>query len=269
MLKTQPRNDEQAIDLARQCVYRFFAAALSDPWSGNWPLLFEEQSRALATASADLLRGEAPECALGFGELKPANFDLSPVLAQIPSSASELRAEYDRIFGLVFSRECPPYETEYYPAEDTFFRSQQLADIAGFYRAFGLEPSRVRPERPDHVALELEFMAFLLAKRRLAAAPVAEVADASATCQRAEKIEVCDEAIKKFFRDHLAWWLPSFAAGLRKKAGSGFYAELGHALAAFVPLERGRMDVAAARLPLRADIIEQPEEQSGCAGCTS
>jgi TorA maturation chaperone TorD len=263
MLQTKPQNGEQALDLARQCVYRFFAAALSDPWSGQWSLLFENQSRALAAAAADFLRREAPECALGFSELNPENFDLDPVLAEIPGSASELRGEYDRVFGLVFSRECPPYETEYHPAEETFFRSQQLADIAGFYRAFGLEPSRVRPERPDHVALELEFMAFLLAKTRLAAQTE------RLERERAEKIEVCKSATKRFFRDHLAWWLPSFATGLRKKAGSGFYAELGHALAALLPLERSRLDVPAARLPLRATTIERPEEQPGCAGCAS
>src|SRR5262249_16104379 len=151
----------------------------------------------------------------------------------LPRSASELRAEYDRIFGLVLCRECPPYETEYHPSAETFLRAQQLADIAGFYRAFGLEPSRSRPERPDHIALELAFMAFLGRKGR----------EAQSGAEKAEEVRVCADAQRKFFRDHLAWWLPFFTTGLRHKAEHGFYAEVGRALAAFLPLERSRLNV--------------------------
>jgi TorA maturation chaperone TorD len=259
MLEVRLRDDEQTSDLARECLYRFLAAALSDPWSGNWGPLFEEESRKLAHAAADLLRQEAPAgAALGFGELPREQLDLTALLHHLPDSASELRAEYNRTFGLVMCRECPPYETEYHPAEETFLRSQQLADIAGFYRAFGLAPSRSRPERPDHIALELEFMAFLLRKVHLAHE------GASATH---EQRTVCADALGKFFRDHLAWWLPAFTMGLRRKAGSGFYAEVGCVLAALLPLERGRLAAAAPRFPLHPALIEKPEEQSGCASC--
>jgi len=262
MPRVEDSNDLLSLDLARECIYRFLAAALSDPWSGAWRLLFDDDSRKLAAAAANLLRQESA-AAPGFGELDAVQLDLDAVLAAMPASASELRTEYDRVFGLIISRECPAYETEYHSSEDTFFRAQQMADIAGFYRAFGLEPSRARPERPDHVALELEFMAFLLAKKRLAAG-----AEGSET-ERTEKAGVCDEAMKKFFRDHLAWWLPSFATGLHVKAGLGFYAELGRALSAFLPLERNRMGVPTARIPLRAAMLEPPAEESGCAGCAS
>ena len=127
--------------------------------------------------------------------------------------STRLRAEYDRVFGLVVPKECPPYETEYHPTQETFVRSQQMADIAGFYRAFGIEPAQSSPERPDHLALELEFMAFLLTKKRLALAAVELDPEA------AEQVSICDRAQRDFFRDHLAWWVPSFAAGLRRKAG--------------------------------------------------
>ena len=73
-------------------------------------------------------------------------------------------------FGLVLTRECPPYETEYHPSSEPFFRSQEMADVAGFYRAFGLETAQAARERPDYLGLELEFMAFLLLKKRLALA---------------------------------------------------------------------------------------------------
>jgi TorA maturation chaperone TorD len=259
MTPSEIADDRLALDLARECAYRFLAAALSDPWSGHWRLLFEQESQEMARAAADLVRQEAAtETTPGLGELAAEHFDFGKLLESLPQTAGQLRAEYDRTFGLLMCRECPPYETEYHPAEETFLRSQQLADIAGFYRAFGLEPSRSRPERPDNIALELEFMAFLIMKKRLAEASAAEPS---------ERAEVCAKAMVSFFREHLAWWIPAFATGLRRKAGSGFYAAVGEVLAALLPLERARLQVSAPRFPLAPALIEQPEEQAGCAGC--
>src|SRR5262249_17020223 len=152
--------------------------------------------------------------------------------------------------------------TEYHPASETFFRAQQLADIAGFYQAFGLETAEAEPERPDHVALELEFMAFLLLKQRLMLDP------ANPDPEAAEHAETCPAAQAAFFRDHVAWWVPSFATGLRRKAGCGFYAAVAQVLLALAPLERARFGVAAPRLPLQPALIERPEEQAGCTACS-
>ena len=62
--------------------------------------------------------------------------------------------------------------------------------------------------------------------------------------------------------------MPSFATGLRRKAGGGFYAALGRVLAALMPAERLRYGVASPHLPLRVATIEPPEEQAGCAACS-
>jgi TorA maturation chaperone TorD len=254
-------SEAQAIDLARECLYRFLAAALSDPGGERWRLLLDFENQDLARDAADLLRDEAPAVPLGCGELPSEALDVRALLLETIRPIEDLRAEYDRVFGLVPARECPPYETEYHPSSETFFRSQQLADIAGFYRAFALDPSRAEPERPDHVALELEFMAFLLLKKRLALASGAPEEDI------AERVSLCDEVERTFFRDHLAWWVPSFTTGLRRKAGSGFYAVAGRVLAALLPVERARFGLEAPRLSLPASLIERPEEQAGCAGC--
>jgi TorA maturation chaperone TorD len=252
-----------AVDLARECLYRFLAAALSDPREPRWQLLLDGCNQQLAREAAELLRSEAGSGAvpLGFGEQPPERLDLEPLLRELPRAAADLETEHDRVFGLVPTRECPPYETEYHSTGEPFFRAQQLADVAGFYRAFGLETSRTSPERPDHLALELEFLAFLLLKKRLALeSPVRE---------GAEQAALCDEVFQTFFREHVSWWAPSFTVGLRRKAGGGFYAAAAQVLAAFLPAERARLNVPAPRLPLQPALIERPEEQSGCGGCAA
>lgn len=244
-----------AADLARECLYRFLAGAISDPRTTRWPLVLDLQSRQLASAAAELLReeAEAAPVRLGFGELPPEALTLQGACDSLPDSVEALQAEYDRVFGLVPARECPPYETEYHATSEPFFQSQQMADVAGFYRAFGLQPTLVLPERPDHLGLELEFMAFLLLKKRLASEDV-------------EQVRVCEEAERDFFREHLAWWVPSFATGLRRRAAPGVYAALGEVLAAFLPAERRRLGVDTPSAPVQP-AARRPEEPSGCAGC--
>jgi TorA maturation chaperone TorD len=252
--------DAPALDLARECLYRFLAAILSDPESKAFRLARNRRNRLLAQGAADLLREEvgAASVPLGFGELAADQLDLRPLLKELRRPQKELIAEYDRVFGLVPARECPPHETEYHTNADTFFRAQQMADVAGFYRAFGLETAHETPERPDHVALELEFMAFLLTKRRLALAAGGGGDD---------QARVCDEAMRAFFVDHVIWWLPSFATGLRRRAERGPYVAASRILAAFLPLERKRFGVTPPRLPLNPVPEEPREESTSCAGC--
>ena len=249
--------DATAVDLARECVYRFLAGCLADPRSEAARLAVEPGAQDLACQAAELLREEAAALplALGFGELPPDQLDLRALRA-----GPDREAEYDRVFGVVCSRECPPYETEYHSTAEPFFRAQRLADIAGFYRAFGLEPSPHRPEPPDHLALELEFMALLLLKKRLART-------AASDPDAAEHAAVCAAAESRFFQDHLAWWVPAFATGLRRKGEGGYYTSVGRVLAALIPAERVRLAVPAPRVPIQPILIERPEEQPGCASC--
>jgi TorA maturation chaperone TorD len=262
MQSAEPETGSEA-DLARECVYRFMALALTSPYESNWPYLLNPDDQHLALEAAALLRDEAdfrPDF-LGFGELSPDNLDLGTLLTELNRPLDHIKVEYDRVFGLVIPKECPPYETEYHPTSYAFQRSQQLADIAGFYRAFGLEPSGAIPERPDHITLELEFMAFVLLKKRLAAATEEAGAEAS------ERILVCEQAERSFVKDHLAWWVPAFATGLLRKAGGGYYHAIARALAALIPVERHRLKLPAPFKPVQPELIEYPEEEAGCAAC--
>jgi TorA maturation chaperone TorD len=244
LAETLPRS--AADDLARECIYRFLAAVVGGPYS-DWDRAVNLNDQELAIDAADSLGSRCD--------------DFRRLADDLRAPREALRAQFDRVFGLVVPRECPPYETEFYPTEDTFGRSQQMADVAGFYGAFGIEPSLSSPERPDHLALELEFMAFLLTKKRLA------MADEAAGPALEERIDLCNRAARDFFRDHLAWWVPSFAAGLRRKAEEGYLRDLANILAAWVPEECRRLHIPEVLRPVRPWLIEQLDDQSGCAAC--
>lgn len=275
-----------ALELARECVHRFLSAFATDPYTPGWERIQDQQGQALAVAAMDLIRewAEQNPTPRTFGELPPEALDLRPLVADLSKPLADLRAEHDRVFGLIAPKECPPYETEYHPPGQTFLRSQQTADVAGFYHAFGLQPGGASHERPDHIALELEFIALLLTKKRMAqgghtveetgtgsdrprAVPVPISEDDSAR-ESADRIEICDQALHNFVRDHLAWWVPAFAAGLRRKADHGPYHALSNVLAALIPVERAILGIAPPFQPVQPELIETPEEQSGCIGCS-
>lgn len=260
MSMTTCSSESSTIDLARECLYRFFAAALSDPRGPGGRILSDVDECRLAAAAADVLRDEArlDPVPLGFGEHPSEELDLTDLIAELEHSRDATIADFDRVFGLVTIRECPPYETEYCSTEDPFLRAQQLADVAGFYAAFGLQGGRARPDRPDHVTLELEFMAHLLFKQRLAD---------DGTPEGCERAQTSADAAQRFFRDHLAWWMPSFATGLRSRAKDSFYAKIGKLLAAFLPTERCRYGVKTPRAPVRPAGYEQSEESASCGEC--
>ncbi len=88
-----------------------------------------------------------------------------------------------------------------------------LADLAGFYQAFGFFELARAGEKPDHISVELEFVAFLFAKEAHALAS-GEV----------EAAAVVREAREGFFRHHLAVWVASFAAAVESRDPHGFFA---------------------------------------------
>ncbi len=121
-----------------------------------------------------------------------------------------------------------PYEMSYLPAGPAGHVGQ-LADVSGFYRAFGF---RVEGERPDHVAAELEFAAVLA----LATAHATEDGNDDAAA-------VCEDAYRKFLRDHLGCWLDRYARRLHAEAAGTPYPALVETAALFVAGEARRLGV--------------------------
>lgn len=256
--------DEQVEDVASETLGRFFAACLAPPGSPSKELLSQRENLALAGQAADLLREEyaGRPTDLGPGEFPASDLHLEELVEHLENAGS-FRDEYHRVFGLASARECPPYETEYQPQDDTFFRSQQLADIAGFYQAFGLRSADTIRERPDHITLELEFLSWLLTKKRL----VREAAESPEQVQ--ERIAICEQARTAFVRDHIIWWIPLFTTSLRHH-GAGTYLEyVGRCLAAWVAIERTRLGLPAPRFPLAVGGSTSDDCASCEAACSS
>lgn len=249
---------DPALWLARRCLFRFAALALADPRYGTPRQLSPASNTHLLNEAAAIVRGEPTASAevLGLGERPLVDLDPSSVLAKMPLGAEAANAAYERAFGLLVSSNCPPYETEYINSKFTFQRSHGLADIAGFYHAFGLEPSPAHPERQDHLVLELEFMALLLGLEQAAAQ--------SDHPDRIVRRAVCADAYRKFLDEHLIWWVPTFAHLLGKQDPEGYYGVVSTFLAALMAAERSlvRLPVSSGRVA--PSTVERPEECEGC-----
>ena len=124
---------------------------------------------------------------------------------------TDLQSEHRRVFSNVITLDCPPYET-LFGNDHVFAQSHVMGDIAGFYKAFGVELSKDIHERLDHLSVEFEFMHFLAYKESY-----------SRCHDGADKTQIVVEAQKKFVKNHIGRWVPLFCRMLVKKADSGLF----------------------------------------------
>jgi TorA maturation chaperone TorD len=150
--------------------------------------------------------------------------------------------EYVRF--LTLRSTCPPYEGEYDRSEGSVFSTEEMADIAGFYRAFGMDFVK---DRADGIATELEFM-HLVTMKEAEAAFKGDV----------EKVNLCVSVEKKFLENHLGRWVGAFYEALQS-AGSSFYAPITSFLGRWIELECRSLKVT----PQKVTRIRQrgPEEE--------
>jgi TorA maturation chaperone TorD len=91
----------------------------------------------------------------------------------------------------------PAYETSYREgAHASGGQTFTMADVAGFYRAYGF---RVRDERPDYLGAQLEFLAVLSLKEAYAL-----------LAGNKEAADMCRATRGQFAHRHLHPWLPAF-----------------------------------------------------------
>lgn len=244
--------------VARQALYRFASLTMHDPRHGAWHRLHALRETTLLDDAAHLVRRSTTPAAnpLAPGEIADAVLCPAAVLDRLPASPEQLDDQYQAAFGLLLGGACPPYETEYIAEKFPYARHHCLADVAGFYRAFGLRLAPALRERPDHVSLQLEFMAFLIGQEH--AALHDQAPDSTRAMSDFRKAQL------RFFREHLSWWVPGYCRLLAEHAGTGFYAEAARWLSAWIVCERNHLCVpppAQAAVPQPAPCTPASDEQ--------
>jgi TorA maturation chaperone TorD len=200
--------------LCRAGLFRALALAFADPAMIERHTVTDALERLETTAAA------APWCGLW----------RETVRAWRSVEHDQLVAEYNRLFHRqVLS---PPYETAYGDGRRIGGRPVELADIRGFYEAFGITMAAVSPDRPDHLAAELEFYTIVLLKTAYAAAEGWQ-----------EQREVSEQAAKAFLHAHLGHWVGAFRDSLDEHSAGSPYAETVRLIDAVLNEECGRLNV--------------------------
>jgi TorA maturation chaperone TorD len=236
--------EEAYLALSRSILYEALAIGFRRP---------TEQSlvRLAGAGSCAALADAAAEC--GGAALVDRVADLAAAAGEDPAT---LAVRHRRLFGHTARGKVTPYETEY-GDKDMFQQPQELADLAGFLHAFGLEIRADQHERVDHVSCECEFLSFLARKEAYAL----EVGD----------VAMSEETIKAgrlFLRDHLARFTPAFARALDREDRGALYGALGALLLALVDRECSRLGVSLgpASLELRIETDDKLPMACGEAG---
>jgi TorA maturation chaperone TorD len=169
--------------------------------------------------------------------------------------SSELEPEYNRLFAHFGSAKCPPYETEY-GCDNIFQKTDAMADIAGFYRAYELQAADTHTERVDFIGTELEFMSFLA----LSEAYAREHGER-------EHLDICVDTQRKFIRDHLGRWSSVFTASLSTASENRFYVSLGVLTEQFIEDEAHRLEVELIRVTAPGSAASDGPEPLTCEAC--
>lgn len=121
----------------------------------------------------------------------------------------ELRVDYTSLFCGFNPNDPFPYESVFRGEERRLMRPER-DDVLYFYKDNGfLAKSQNGNEPEDHLAFELEFVAFLLNEEMV-----------SEDAQRVSNIR------KQFLDEHLLNWVESFSASVEQSASTSFYKSL-------------------------------------------
>jgi len=240
---------QAAIDvaIARSFLYRFLAQAYQDPTEQGWGLLTDVNVRGMLESAVRALTANAPLLAQTTATLR------SQLLPELFDSFLEA---YLAAFGHAARGRCPLNEIEYGDIKaDPLFQPHRLADLAAFYRAFGLEVAEDADERHDHICLELEFMCVLAAKEAYALDHQLDV----------EVLILCRDAQKRFLREHLGRWTPAFARRLASMAAGNPLGSLANFTRAFIEAECARFGVPSGS----EDLLLRPVDEAAESMCNS
>ncbi len=239
---------QRAIDsaMARAFIYRYLATAFEYPAAEQWLWLVDRQVQRSFAGAVPFTSGGATT--VGAAEAMLNAFTAECYQAHVQ--------DYVALFGHAARGSCPLNEIEYGDLKaDPLFQPHRLADLAAFYRAFGLEVGPDGKERHDHISVELEFMSVLAVKEAFALENQLDE----------EQLAACRDAEKKFLREHLGRWAPAFCRRLASAAATSSMTALAAMTQQFVADECRRFGIS----PGSEDLLLRPvdEADSLCASC--
>ena len=170
----------------------------------------EEETRATLAELEQAMAGEYAEAAE----------HVSRMMGE--TEIEQLKIDYARLFVGPFKLLAPPYGSVYLDGGRRVMGDSTL-DAQKRYREVGLDISGEIERVPDHIAIELEFMYYLVFKEieALGNSDVENAVD-------------CLEKQQGFLEDHLGVWAPKLADAMEENAETEFYRDLGRATRVFV-----------------------------------
>ena len=168
--------------LQRASTWRFFSLYFRLPTAET-----EAELAALAPEASDALR------------------ELAEIRRQL--TLAEWEQEFHRVLGAGGIPAC----ASSYDDNALAGRGPMLADIAGFFRAFAYRPEKLPAEVPDHVAVELDFLAFLSVKVAFALHE-----------SREDQAAIARQAYEEFLTEHVRDWVERFHAMLEQTSSPAY-----------------------------------------------
>lgn len=229
------RGDEMVACAGRATMYALLAHGLAPPLPARWQVV----TQTLLPAATSLLLPE------------PAMAAVTSLARVAPARSSDLAAAHLDLFPPVAHQDAPGYETAY-RGDDLFRQMDLLADVAGFYRAHGLEVGGPEKERPDHIVVELEFCSLLCRKELHALHELGP-----------DEVAVCRETTEAFLSDHLACWGPAFGRRAAAVATHPWYRAVGELTAHWIAADAAALGVT----PNEVAVVPRPQEPPDDGSC--
>ena len=250
MFQTSTETD-RIKSLARSAMYKLLAKSFLHPCQETFDFIQSPQYE---------------ECLAEYLSSHEVSEDLQSAIRSLHATESiwrstqtreHLEKEYTRLFAHLGSAKCPPYETEY-GHDNVFQKTEAMADIAGFYNAYGLDVSTVNADRVDFLSMELEFMSYLSLHEAYALEH-----------EEKDHLAICVDTQQKFLRDHLARWVTIFSQILAKSTVNPFYRQLAIVTEQFLDAEVIRLGVTLEKVAAPNKRDAGSPAPFGCNDCVT
>jgi len=206
---------EHSLAIERAKIYQFLALLYADEASKD---LIDSMTRRRFQEATDRFAGRSSLNDLNSGLRKLAGYfrNKDPEVIR-----KDLCNEYAEIFLNAGVNPAFPYESVYVSREPVVMGEPVLA-VRRSYRKAGVHKSEAYKDLDDHIAVELEFLRYLLQQ----------------AVKRPEKALEFQRQQIDFLRDHLMGWVIEFCAVLSNSASSDFYRGLAEMTMSFLFHER-------------------------------